>query len=279
MNILTSRGCPYKCSFCQAPQMSGGHWLAKSAHRVLEELQFYIDRYGIRDFHLQDENFAINRERVEDICRGILDQKMDITFCFPSGLKMETLDNELLELLAEAGCRYFSLSPESGSTRVLALMNKTADIEQVPILIKKAYDLRIATCCFFVAGTPGEIPSDRRETRAFIRKLARTGVDEIVMPIMTPFPGTPSMENPELQGFSEIDELCFSPVWRTDYRKLDRFRVGTYLHFYLIRILFHPIGFIGMLGRILIGKCRTKGEMTARRIFMDLYDRFFRKLS
>ena len=279
MNILTSRGCPYKCSFCQAPQMSGGHWLAKSTRRVLEELQFYIERYGIRDFHLQDENFAIDRKRVEGICRGILDREMNITFCFPSGLKMETLDEKLLELLSEAGCRYFSLSPESGSKRVLALMNKTADIERVPTLIKKAFDLRIATCCFFVAGTPGEIPSDRRETRAFIRKLARTGVDEVVMPIMTPFPGTPSMESPELQGFSEIDELCFSPVWRSDYRKLDRFRKLTYLHFYLTRMVYHPIGFIGMLGRILSGKCRTKGEMTARRLFVDLYDRFLRKKS
>lgn len=257
--------------------MSGGHWLAKSTPRVLEEIQFYIDTYGIRDFHLQDENFAINRKRVESICRGILDREMNITFCFPSGLKMETLDENLLELLADAGCRYFSLSPESGSTRVLALMNKTADIERVPALIKKASDLRIATCCFFVAGTPGEIPPDRRETRAFIRKLARTGVDEIVMPIMTPFPGTPSMDSLELQGFTEIDELCFSPVWRSDYPKLDRFRKNTYLQFYMIRIFYHPIRFIGMLGRILNGKCRTKGEMTARRLFMDLYDRFFRK--
>lgn len=132
MNILTSRGCPYKCSFCQAPEMCGGKWLAKSADRVLEEFRFYIDEYGITDFHIQDENFAIDRKRVEDICLGIISEGMNITFCFPSGLKMETLDNELLELMAKAGCRYFSLSPESGSKRVLALMNKTADIVRVP---------------------------------------------------------------------------------------------------------------------------------------------------
>ncbi|MCK5132816.1 MAG: B12-binding domain-containing radical SAM protein [Candidatus Sabulitectum sp.] len=273
MNILTSRGCPYKCSFCQAPQMCGGHWLAKSAEKVLEELQFHIDRYEIHDFHLQDENFAIDRKRVEDICHGILDRKMNITFCFPSGLKMETLDENLLELLAEAGCRYFSLSPESGSTRVLKLMNKTADIQRVPRLINKASNLGIATCCFFVAGTPGEIPSDRSETRAYIRKLARAGVEEVVMPIMTPFPATPSMDSPELQGFTEMDDLCFSPVWRKDYKKLDRFRMGTYLHYYSTRFFNHPIGFVKMLGRIFTGKCRTKGEMTARRLLRDSLDK------
>ena len=274
MNILTSRGCPYKCSFCQAPQMCGGHWLARSAGKVLEELQFYKDRYGVTDFHLQDENFAIDRKRVEDICHGIIDRKMNITFTFPSGLKMETLDEKLLELLAQAGCRYFSLSPESGSKRVLKLMNKTADIERVPRLIKKASELGMATCCFFVAGTPGEIPSDRSETRAYIRKLAGAGVEEVVMPIMTPFPDTPSMQSPELQGFSELDELCFSPVWRKDYTKLDRFRNGTYYHYYFTRLLYHPVSFVKMLWRMLTGKCRTKGEMTARRIVRDAVDKF-----
>ncbi len=273
MNILTSRGCPYKCSFCQAPEMCGGNWLAKSADRVLEEIRHHIDSYGVTDFHIQDENFAIDRKRVEDICRGIIEGNMNITFCFPSGLKMETLDDDLLELMAKAGCRYFSLSPESGSKRVLALMNKTADIVRVPGLIRKASSLGMATCCFFVAGTPGETPGDRRETRAFIRSLARAGVQEVIMPIMTPFPATPSMNEPGLQGFSEMDELCFSPVWRTDYRKLDRYRIGTYFHYYFARILSHPGGFLAMLLRMITGKCRTKGEMTARRIIRDLYDK------
>lgn len=273
MNILTSRGCPYKCSFCQAPGMCGGNWLAKTSERVLEEIQFHIDKYGVSDFHIQDENFAIDRKRVEDICRGIIRKKLDITFCFPSGLKMETLDHDLLELMAQAGCRYFSLSPESGSKRVLALMNKTADIVRVPGLIRKASELGMATCCFFVAGTPGETSQDRKETRAFIRNLARAGVQEVIMPIMTPFPATPAMDEPGLQGFSEMDELCFSPVWRTDYGKLNRYRIGTYFHYYLARLFSHPAGFFAMLLRMISGRCRTKGEMTARRIVQDTIDK------
>lgn len=272
MNILTSRGCPYQCSFCQAPAMCGGRWLARSAENVLGEITYYFDKYGVTDFHIQDENFAINRQRVEDICNGIIERGLKVTFCFPSGLKMETLDDELLVLMADAGCRYFSLSPESGSTRVLKLMNKIADIQKVPRLISKATELGMATCCFFVAGTPGETQSDRKETRKFIRSLARAGVQEVVMPIMTPFPATLSMDDPNLQEFSEIDELCFSPVWRSDYRKLDRFRIGTYFHYYAARIAYHPLGFAGMLLRILTGKCRTKSEMTARRKIRDFMD-------
>lgn len=273
MNILTSRGCPYKCSFCQAPEMSGGHWLSKSADRVLEEIRWHIDRYGIRDFHIQDENFAVSRQRVEDICNGLIDGDYDITFCFPSGLKMETLDGGLLQLLARAGMRYFSLSPESGSRRVLELMNKTADIDRVPGLVSIASSLRVSTCCFFVAGTPGETDTDRHDTRRYIRKLARCGVEEVVMPIMTPFPATQAMSAPDLQGFREMDELCFSPVWRKDYSRLDLFRRVTYLHFYMARLFSHPLSFLAMLCRMISGKCRTKGEMTARRMVRDTVDR------
>jgi anaerobic magnesium-protoporphyrin IX monomethyl ester cyclase len=275
MNLLTSRGCPYNCAFCQAPAMSGGRWLRKSAPRVIEEIRFHMDTYGVRDFHIQDENFAIDRTRVESICRTLIEDDFGITFCFPSGLKMETLDEELLDLMIRAGCRYFSLSPETGSTRVLELMNKTASLTRVPQLIRKASGMGASTCAFFVAGYPGETDSDRRQTRAYIRRLARDGVDEVVMPILTPFPATAAMEEESLQGFTEYDELCFSPVWRKDYRRLNRFRVGVYLHFYASRLISHPIRVLRQLVNVFTGKARTKTEMTARRLFKDLRDRLF----
>ena len=277
MNIITSRGCPYDCAFCQAPAMCGGRWQSRSPGSVLAEIRHHVDTYGVRDFHIQDENFAIDRDRVRLICDRLLGDGPDITFCFPSGLKMETLDEELLDLMIRAGCRYFSLSPETGSKRVLELMNKTAALEKVPALVRKASSMGTATCTFFVAGYPGETDGDRRETRAYIRRLARDGVDEIVMPILTPFPATAAMDEECLQGFSEFDELCFSPVWRKDYGFLDRYRLGVYLHFYITRMLFHPLRVLGQAWNVLTGKAGTKGEMTARRLLSDLRDRLFRR--
>lgn len=277
MNILTSRGCPYTCSFCQAPAMCGGRWSARSADRVLEEMEFFTDRYGITDFHIQDENFAIDRKRVEDICEGLLERGRRITFCFPSGLKMETLDLELLDLLIRAGCRYFSLSPETGSRRVLELMGKTADIDRVPQLVRKAASMGTSTCTFFVTGYPGETDEDRKETRKYISRLARAGVDEVIMPVLTPFPATEAMKEPSLQGFDEYDQLCFSPVWREDYEKLNRFRKGVYVRFYATRLLFHPLRSLRQLWNVLTGRASTKSEMTARRKIRDFYDRFLRR--
>ena len=133
------------------------------------------------------------------------------------------------------------------------------------------------TCTFFVTGYPGETDGDRRQTGAYIRRLAREGVDEVVIPILTPFPATAAMDEESLQGFSEYDELCFSPVWRKDYRMLDRFRAGVYLHFYTTRLFSHPLRVLEQVVNAFTGKADTKSEMTARRFVMDLRDRLFHR--
>jgi radical SAM superfamily enzyme YgiQ (UPF0313 family) len=278
MNILTSRGCPFDCAFCQAPQMCGRRWLAKSPERVLEEVRHHIGTYGVTDFHIQDENFGVDRGRAEEVCRLLAGLDPPVTICFPSGVKMETLDDRMLELLAAAGCRYLSMSPETGSRRVLGLMNKTANIDLVPRLVRRARALGIRTCTFFVAGYPGETDTDRRETRAYVRRLARTGADEMVMPVLTPFPATAAMDEPSLQGWTDVDELCFSPVWREDYAELDRYRMGTYLHFYAAKLLHHPLALLRQLWNVITGRSETKGEMTARRLPRDLLDSLLSRL-
>lgn len=272
MNMMTSRGCPYNCSFCQAPLMSGGRWTAKSPGRVLEEIEFYSSTLGVSDFHIQDENFATDRNRAAAICRALADSPRRVTFCFPSGVKMETLDEEMIRLLASAGCRYLSLSPESGSPRVLSLMNKVADIERVPVLLKAASRAGIKTCAFMATGYPGETREDRRLTAAYVRRLARAGADEVIMPIVTPFPATPAMSEPLLQGFREYDELCFSPVWRPDYRTLNRYRNRVYLSFVLARILYRPLSVLMQMLRLATRRFGTKTEMTVYRKIRDLPD-------
>ncbi len=272
MNIVTSRGCPYKCSFCQAPLMSGGKWTSRSAAKVVEEMEWHNRLWGLTDFHIQDENFAIDRDRAVSICRMLAGHDPGFTFCFPSGLKMETLDDELLELLAKAGCRYISLSPETGSPRVLALMNKVADIDRVPHLFRKASSLGMKTCAFMATGYPGETPADRRMTRRYVGRLASSGADEVVMPVVTPFPATPAMEEEALKGFREYDELCFSPVWRPDYRRLDAYRWTVYAVFYATRLVRRPGAVLAQAVRLLEGRFGTKTEMTVYRKLRDLPD-------
>jgi radical SAM superfamily enzyme YgiQ (UPF0313 family) len=155
-------------------------------------------------------------------------------------------------------------------------MGKTADLDRVPELIGKAASMGTSTCAFFVTGYPGETNRDRRETAEYISKLAKVGVDEVIMPILTPFPGTVAMDEPSLQGFQEYDQLCFSPVWRSDYDRLNRFRLGVYARFYATRLFHHPLRVLRQIMNVITGKAATKTEMTARRKFRDFYDMYLR---
>jgi len=272
MNMLTSRGCPFKCGFCQAPLMSGGKWLARSPHDVMRELRYYHEQLGISDFHIQDENFALNRKRTLDLCNAIISYGADLTFCLPSGVNAMTLSPEIVDVMARAGFRYLSVSPESGSPRVLDLMRKRMDLDTVTEAVGMCRRNGIRTNACFMLGYPGETADDRRMTMRYVRRLARAGVDEIIVPIMTPFPHTPSMNS-----FQERrpEELCFSPTWRSDYKALSRFRFRLYVSFLLQRIRSFPLSILRQIRNVSTGNHETKGEMTVTRIVRDTKDRIW----
>ena len=269
MNVITSRGCPFRCGFCQAPLMSGGKWLARSPADVLRELVYYDERWGITDFHIQDENFALNRARAAGICQEVIRLNRGFTFCLPSGINAMTLDEELVDLMAQAGFRYLSVSPETGSPKVLELMGKRMDLQRVSATVAMTSRRGIRTNACFMLGYPGEEDEDRRMTRRYVAHLARHGLDELIIPIMTPFPGTASMA--AFPG-RESEELCFSPRWRKDYRALSRFRTGVYAVFLAVKAWHRPGASLRQIANVLTRRHETKGEMTVTRVMLDAID-------
>lgn len=269
MNVITSRGCPFRCGFCQAPLMSGRRWLARGAQDVVRELEHYWETWGITDFHIQDENFALDRERAVRICEEVIRLGRGFTFTLPSGINAMTLDEELVDLMARAGFRYLSVSPETGSPRVLDLMGKRMDLDRVRRVVRWASSRGMATNACFMLGYPGEGEDDREATRRYLRALARDGLDEAIIPIMTPFPGTASMSH--FPGVPPQD-LCFSPRWRPDYRHLVRWRRKTYAAFFMVRATTRPGRLLGQVARVLSRRHATKGEMTVTRLLMDAFD-------
>ncbi len=274
MNIITSRGCPYKCGFCQAPLMSGGRWLARSPQDVLRELTHYHDTWNVTDFHIQDENFTLNRKRAIEFCNAVIALHRGFTFCLPSGINAMSVDETLVALMAEAGFRYLSVSPESGSPRVLELMGKRMDLDHLRHVVQWASDAGIRTNACFMLGYPGETKEDRRSTKRYVGMLARAGADEVIIPIMTPFPGTPSMEN--FPG-RRSEELCFSPRWRDDYSDLSNYRKGIYASFLRKRLSHKPLRLLRQVGNVLSRRHGTKGEMTITRMVRDSYDWHIRR--
>jgi len=260
MPVLTSRGCPYVCKFCVIPSTNRLGWRARSAVNVVDELEFWNRKYGITEFHVEDVDPTVSDERTRALCAEILKRGLRVFWKLVSGTKVETLKNETtIDLMAEAGCRYISISPETGSPRVLKLMNKPFNLEHAVKMAKRMSEkgIRIQAC--FVLGFPGEQDADRAMTQALVHDLTRKGVDEIALFIITPVPG--SAISGELTGYSSLSELNFTPIWRKDYKQLVTFRFKLYLLFIIWKMRYYPQRIFGQIVRFMLRRFETKMEM------------------
>lgn len=269
--LITSRGCPYGCKFCAAPFLWQRRWRARSAKNVVDEMETFYNKYCITDFHIQDDNFTVNKQRVVDICKEIINRKLKIRWQLPAGTKIETYNEEMLEWMAKSGCKYISFSPESGSKKVLKLMDKPFDFAHADKMVKKMNKLGIIKQACIVLGFPGELKEDRKETLKLLRHYTRLGVDEFVITIMAPLPGAEVYDKfKKGDNFENYEDLSFSPTWRKEYKQLHKFRMYMYLNFFILKMIFHPIKFIKQIPNILLKKFDTKIEMAVYRFFKTM---------
>jgi len=275
ISLFTSRGCPYNCAFCQTPLMWGLRWMAKSPGRIVDEMDHYNRRYGVSEFHVQDENFSLSSRRTREFALELIRRGRNYSFCFPSGVKAETLGRGELELLAKAGCYYLGISPESASEKVLDAMNKEVDLDHVVKVVKWCNELGIGVNCNFVLGFPGEEKEDRRMTYRFVRKLTRLGLDEIVTFMLTPLPGTQVADL--MPDDIEFEDINFSPTWRENYRLISRARLWIYFQFMLLKLIYHPGKVLRNVISVLERRFRLKGDMTVYRFIVDFWDRRVRR--
>lgn len=259
--ILTSRGCPYPCKFCVVPKTNERRWRARSAESVVNEMEFMFITHGVREFHLEDLNPTIKDERMREIAKEILRRDLRITWKIVAGTKIETIKSvETLELLSESGLRYLSMSPESGSTRLLKEIGKPFDQEHAIRMVKAARGLGVRTQACFVLGYPGETRDDVHMTRRLIRRLTLAGVDEVALFIATPIPG--SEIAPSFDGqFASPAELTFSPMWRPDYGSLQRTRMSFYATFLVLKALTRPLTIVQQVRNFRSQTFETKMEM------------------
>lgn len=270
--LLTSRGCPYPCKFCVIPETNDQKWRSKSAARVVDEIQFLSERFHVKEFHIEDVDPTIDDRRIQEMCRGLIDKKIDVRWKLCSGTKVESIrSTETVELMARAGCTYISISPESGSPKVMKLINKPFNIPHAKTMIQKMSQVGIYSQACFVLGFPGEEDADRALTRQLLVDLTRLGLDEVAIFIITPVPG--SAIYGELTGYDGYSELTFSPTWRVDYKHLNRFRLRLYVLFLMNKLLYHPFKLSIQPLRFLFRRFQTKMEMVPYRALQTFFMR------
>lgn len=186
--IATSFGCPYNCSFCAARTVTGRKIVYRPVEDVLEEIEFFINNYNIKNMTIIDENFLANRKRVESILNTFIERKYNLIWQM-SNVAVWYLDDDLLSLMRKSGCTAISPSVESGSPRVLRdLIGKPLQIlEKIHGIVKKCKELDINVIAHFVIGLPGETWEEIRQTFLFAESI---NCDLVVFHIATPYPKT-----------------------------------------------------------------------------------------
>ena len=202
--ISTSRGCPYQCSFCATKIINGRKVRYHSTDHILEEIAILTKKYGIREIKIIDDNFTTSRKRVLEFCERARRDFPGIAFSFPGGVRLDTLDDQVLEALKSTGVYSLSVAIESADTEVLRHMRKNIDLQQAREKIALIRKHGLEAVAFFIVGYPTDTEASIRRTIDFALSL---DIARAHFNCFTPFPGTPAAEtvkelNPE-----------FSPRW------------------------------------------------------------------
>jgi anaerobic magnesium-protoporphyrin IX monomethyl ester cyclase len=183
--IITTRGCPWDCSFCASTCLWGKKVRTLSLDRVFYMLQVLVNGCGQKALAFKDETFTLNRGRVLAFCRGIMERGLN--FLWSCDTRADALDEELLLAMRRAGCVRISLGVESAAASVLARMCKGIVMADVGRAVNLARQLGFQVRLYMIAGAPGETQSALQESIAFVRDTAPT---EAIWNPFTLFPGT-----------------------------------------------------------------------------------------
>jgi len=183
MNMMTSRGCPGKCTFCS--KTLGTRLVFKSAGKIFEEIQYLIKNYGIKQILFYDDTFTVYRDNVIKLCDLVMTNKIDINWtCFA---RVDFVDFEMLKKMKKAGCHQIMYGVENIDEVVLKNLNKNINLNQVVNATQWTKKAGIECRLAFMVGSPGDNEEIIRKNIKFVNKL---NPDWLVINITTPFPGT-----------------------------------------------------------------------------------------
>lgn len=166
-SMNTSRGCPYLCSFCSVKSIWGRTYRSFSSQRIEEEIKYLIVNYNANGIYFREDNFTYDRNRVVNICKLI--KNFNVEWVCES--RVEHLDEDLIKIMYNAGCRAMWFGVESGSNRVLKMLHKGVNKERAIETFRLCNKYGIKTGASFIVGLPNETKKEIYETLAFAHKL------------------------------------------------------------------------------------------------------------
>lgn len=183
ISIITSRGCPYSCIFCQGRRMVGKKVRKRSAARIVDEIE-QIMSYGINRINVADDLFASDKAKVKEVCGEI--QKRGLSFTWSAFARVNTVDRETLQIMKDTGCDSISFGVESGNPEMLRRIRKNITLDQARQAVRLCNEVGMLAHTSFIVGLPGESPETLEETKQFAAGLGSL----YGYHFLAPFPGT-----------------------------------------------------------------------------------------
>ena len=208
--ILTSRGCPYPCDFCVIPETNNRRWRGNEPEHVADEIISLRDRFSVRDFQLEDVNPTVDHRRFDRLAKILINRNAGVRLYIVSGTKAETIPLQSLPLWRKAGLRYISISPESGSSRLMEIIGKRFNYEHGIELVKGCNHNGIRTQACFLVGHPSETENDYKLSKDYMVRLLRVGLDEVAIFVVAPFAGSKLYSSSMISIADKSDSEFFS---------------------------------------------------------------------
>ena len=169
--IITTRGCPYSCTYCSAPITAGKKMRYRDPIKIVDEMENLINKYGVKEVQIEDDNFTLKRRHAVAVCEEIIRRKIKLDWSLPNGVRIDKLDPELLKLMKKSGCYFMSLGIESANQRILNMIKKHLDKNLVRNVVTMVKDSGIDAVGFFMIGFPTETKEEIMNTINFACSL------------------------------------------------------------------------------------------------------------
>jgi radical SAM superfamily enzyme YgiQ (UPF0313 family) len=277
MPLMATRGCPYQCTFCSSPQMWTTRWAARTPAMVVDEMQFYMERYGAQNFDLYDLTAIIKKDWIVEFANEILRRGMKIEYQLPSGTRSEAIDEEVCEILYRSGCRQMNYAPETGSPATLARIKKRVKLPRLEQSLRGATRNGLKVMVNIIL-FPDDTPKDVWETFKFMLRCSWRGLHDITFVPYVPYPGAELYERlvkeGRLPGLGEeyfVSLLTHSDITsakshnpRFTPKQVQMLRLAFLALFYSSSYLFRPYRIFVNLRNVAFNTPTTRGERTLR---------------
>ena len=196
-SVTGSRGCPYNCSFCSSRSISGRKYRFHSVGRVLQECRTLIRKYKQTSVFFMDDNIAVNKNHFTELCDGLIGEGLSREAYFHGSMRGDNATDEVLEKAREANFKIIYFGLETGSERLMKLINKGETVAEVAEAVRRTDAKGLAAGVTIIFGLPTETQQDRRESIRLVRDLPLASAR---FNTLAPYPGTPAYESLSPQG-------------------------------------------------------------------------------